>query len=180
MAEDGTGTRRRGPARLRSAGSVVLVVAVGTACWGLLWVLGWQLPWLFAVVLTAAAAALLLVVRAGAADWETAMPASPGAADRPREPVDARLGMLSRAVAEATATGNDAAGATAPGTVQTTLRSIAERRVAAGTGRQPDPLTLQRLLGDRDAELTAYLYERPPPRVSRDRLNDVVRRIEEL
>lgn len=113
--------------------------------------------------------------------WTVAMPVA-SQPDTERAPTrDARLSYLRRTVQDAASSSSRADPArAAPMGLQRSLRNVAAHRLSRRTGHPVDPDDRAGLAARLDPMLAEYLCPTTPPPVDQRRLDEIVRRIEEL
>lgn len=133
------------------------------------------------VALAVFVVALVGLMRDTAPAWGTSMPAAAHDPEATRTTGDARLSYLRRTIEDATSTTSRAdPGRAAPMGLQRSLRTVAAHRVGRRAGVSLDPDDRPALASRLDADLAEYLCATTPPPIDHQKLDDIVRRIEEL
>lgn len=158
-----------------------MAVASATVCWWVVGLVGFHSRLAVDIGIGLFLAALVGLTTETGPAWTVAMPTAPD--ERSRRPArqDARLMFLRRTLQDASSNQSRAdPRRTSPTSLQRSLRAVAAHRAGQRIGRPLDPEDRTTLASQLDPQLAEYLCATPPSPVDARRLDDLIRRIENL
>lgn len=159
----------------------LLAVVVATGFWLIAGLLGLHTRLAVDIALALLLAALIGLFKDLESEWTALMPVVAAEPRHSFRAPESRSSLLRRMLAD---TLSEESGArpdrAAPAVVQSSLRAAAAHRVGRRDGVTVDPHDVGELTARLDRPLADYLCADPPPHVDAARLDDLIRRIEDL